>query len=157
MKQVRFRVWNGSQMEHKIMAGFLGAFYVQGIDEKDTACMSPFNTKYQDDTFLMQFTGLLDCNGKEIYEGDFLKCLNPKSLMYSADELCSHFLVRWDERKTGFNCFPQTTLTKEDYKTALEHYGGTITWPDENVLLNHWHYEVIGNLFENQELLVPKF
>ena len=45
-REIKFRVWTGQEMEHRIMVGFLGAFYVQGIDEKDSASMSPFNTKY---------------------------------------------------------------------------------------------------------------
>ena len=34
MKIIKFRVWNGHKMELNIMAGLLGAFYVQGMNEK---------------------------------------------------------------------------------------------------------------------------
>jgi hypothetical protein len=70
---IKVRVWTGSQMEYNVMAGFLGSFYVQGIDEKDSASISQFNTKYPEYCPTMLFTQLTDKIGKEIWQGDIIK------------------------------------------------------------------------------------
>jgi uncharacterized phage protein (TIGR01671 family) len=126
MKTVKFRIWNGMKMEYNIMAGFLGSFYVQGIDEKDTACMSPFNTKYPETTPLMQFIGLEDKNGKEIYEGDIIKTETEKAMQ-----------VSWNKHFASF------CLDRKGW--MFTHYFGEAVDPTQ--------IEIIGNIYENADLL----
>ncbi len=59
-REIKFRAWDESQ---KYMA-------YQGTPDLETiqSFMHHFGDKE-----LMQFTGLLDCNGKEIYEGDVIE------------------------------------------------------------------------------------
>ena len=72
-----------------------------------------------DNTNVMQFTGLKDKNGKEIYEGDILKGI------FSHDEERIR-LIKWIKEDSCFNCTESDTT---DY------------------------FEVIGNKFENPELI----
>jgi uncharacterized phage protein (TIGR01671 family) len=76
---------------------------------------------------LMQYTGLKDKNGKEIYKGDIVKNLDGDVA-----------LVQWDEDVVGFALY----------------------WiEDDGLVFGTWgskdgpYLEVIGNFYENPELL----
>ncbi len=74
----------------------------------------------------MQFTGLLDKNGKEIYEGDILK-----------DNIDGYVVVR------------EMTGGHFTWKSTLSGIGGIFPF-DYNQKNN---CEVIGNIYENPELI----
>lgn len=97
---------------------------------------APFNipeywATHQSRYQIMQFTGLLDKNGKEIYEGDIVKFVNPQKIRkkYRPQE------VFWFEDKL--------TWRLRDIEGRIS---GIAT---ENGLL----HKVIGNIYENPELL----
>lgn len=113
--------------------------------------------KNTEDYFIMQFTGLKDKNGKEIYEGDYLRqkthpCSQNKDSEIDYDPLFDRYEIKWDSRKNGWNAFPVTASSSKDFDIAIQQLGGLITWPCEDVLANPFHYEIIGNIYENPEL-----
>lgn len=90
-----------------------------------------------------------DKNSKEYYEGDIVRnTLNPD------EPLAYYFQIKWDDRIHGWNAYPIANMTEKEFDENLQAFGGTITWPDANILNNHWHYEIVGNIYDNPELLV---
>lgn len=85
----------------------------------------------QMDTEVLQFTGLKDRNGKEIYEGDILKYNFP-----------------YDGRLKHVS--PVKFLEAEASFGIKDRYGNEI--PLYRIAANNY-FEVIGNIYENEELL----
>ena len=69
MKQriIKFRAWNGEKMFDVSAIDFAGYKILDNETRLDEW------SRWKKDCVLMQFTGLLDKNGKEIYEGDICK------------------------------------------------------------------------------------
>lgn len=117
---IKFRAWDTSGEKSYMLGGY----------ELSDAI---FNHKDVRSLPLMQFTGLHDKNGKEIYEGDMVKHFESEGYGVVKFLSCS-FMVEW----IGQDC----------YSDLLGWYNfkrGAASKPED--------YEVIGNVFENPELL----
>jgi hypothetical protein len=108
MREIKFRAWDGVEMYHS-----------------ERKLWRIFN-EHADWQAIMQFTGLKDKNGKEIYEGDVVTA-DMKGITVKA-------LVRYSEEKAMF---------------GLSLIGMAPFYEFRDL-------EVIGNIYENQELVENK-
>lgn len=90
---------------------------------------------------VMQYTGLKDKNGKEIYEGDIISEYRPSGFNYS--------IVRFGEINISkFVSYPKMcTCFYSDYSNFND------CWSEVPIGNNLKNIEVIGNIYENPELL----
>ena len=141
MREIKFRIWDGIKLIYQddinyidFRSGFASVFdeynYVDNC------------SKGIDIDNIMQYTGLKDIEGKEIYEGDIVEFLD-EEVNYS------HCGVEYDE----FINIGKVIFSHD------ELMGWDIT--NRNMDLEEvWHYreyiKVIGNIYENPELLEGK-
>ena len=121
MREIKFRAWDKEEKEvHEwddlIPSVDLGYLFSNELGEYD---------EYE----LMQYTGLKDKNGVEIYEGDIVETV------YNGEVFAG--VVVYDLSEVDF----KVTDGKEKYGRNFQYLTGN----DEN--------EVLGNIYENPELL----
>ena len=131
MRKIKFRIWDKRNKKmiyktntNKIYMSLDGKLY-NGLNGQD----------FSDDFILMQYTGLKDKNGKEIYEGDIIKS------KYFGDFIVKNGIVRIMDNEAY-----QDNLVSGFY---LQQVSSKELW--------HLDFlkkcEVIGNIYENPELL----
>lgn len=142
MREIKFRVWDSLTKEMVPVVNLtigLGGPVAFGSHPdktwKDTRQVTGADK-------IMQYTGLKDKNGKEIYEGDILKATYPAG--YSLYEVRFGEYDKEESEGSGIGWY------------AIEHYfigkksGQLITGA------NHFGGEVIGNIYENPDLLTSR-
>lgn len=123
MRTIKFRAWDNenNQMLDVQELNFEDCFYGGEMQIKTTMYNDYFDCREMP---LMQFTGLHDKNGKEIYEGDIVKS----------------FFVDTDE---AGNEIYKYYIIEVKYDEVLCSYK----------IDKFMNLEVIGNIYENKELL----
>lgn len=133
MREIKFRAWDSFnnrmiQNDRILKICFLRSNHIPSLviysnrNIENHTEIRENDKQYCNEFELMQYTGLKDKNGKEIYEGDII----------SRGKY--NFEVVWNERKGWYGI--------DDFDNGL------------TVLAQHLDYvEVIGNIYENLELL----
>lgn len=127
----KFRAWHnelGRMMSIKNM--WFQDSRIEELELND-AVMNDYITVSPDEIELMQSTGLFDKNGKEIFEGDIVD--------YKGREV----VVKWHGFYASFI-----------YRFVDELNERVSEWPP--LFLAYYHFEIIGNIYENKELLETK-
>jgi len=122
-KEIKFRAWDRKkkEMTYKPRVDDLKIDGTAWLDVNEAL-------KFEErDYVLMQYTGLKDKNGKEIYEGDILRSSTKLNPDY-------RFEVKW-EVPNSCGCCDQCSGWNVDI---------------------HTEYEIIGNIYETPELLEGK-
>lgn len=129
MRTIKFR---GKSIDGK---EWLYGDLVSSVDKKRFAILVNDKESYDEcevaPKTVGQFSGLYDCNGKKIYEGDILKW-DKDGLLYVVKFWDGMFYASVKECNDGiFGGFPLHALTEHDYRKC----------------------EIVGNMYDNPELL----
>jgi uncharacterized phage protein (TIGR01671 family) len=132
MREIKFRAWDKnrkswlSKANHSIMMN--GEFMYNWGDKTELMGVLPDTPK---EIEVMQYTGLKDKNGVEIFENDFIK-------------YCKKiYVIKW--RKAKFEMIDKTF-------TGKDFLGQPLVSPSLS-MRHEEDLEVIGNIWENTELL----
>ena len=130
MREIKFRVWDEKRKRMYLVNDIDGLlqntwFCPKGSDDGN----------WEDDVELMQYTGIKDDNDKEIYEGDILRFWDRDAVIADTDGEIGYVV---------FNKFNGWVVNKEKYDDEMSYY---------QILAFCENYEIIGNIYENPELL----
>lgn len=156
MRQIKFRAWDkNSNKMFAIKSIDMNVGYVncgRGLPMQHSQCLS------FEDIELMQYTGLKDKKGKEIYEKDILEA----DESHSSTKRVIRYIVIWTNM--GYCCMPLIEFDTEFGNFQRIKINDIEKWIHNNVYeaysecIDFLYYHIkdsaiVGNRFENFELL----
>ena len=126
----KFRVWN-EKTESFIDYGNLMLDLKNGKVYSGDVGIPEYTIDVTNQVILMQYTGCRDKNGIEIYEGDVIK-----------DKYDKTWLVQW---YVGAFVITNKIPDSDGQESTYSYFN--------NLSNHHFYFEVIGNMWENPELL----
>lgn len=123
-REIKFRAWDDGKMVYEKDISHLS------LEDNDIYRLAKFFCNVRNDSKIMQFTGFIDKNSNEIYEGDII-------------DLSGTYKYKVVYEAAKFVCYH-----------VIERYG---RWGDLKRLFDadfsEYYFQVVGNIFENPELL----
>lgn len=145
MREIKFRAWNDfkGMITNPMSMSTIVSRFIKEFRPAPTGFGSRAEEVKPDDYILMQYTGLKDKNGKEIYEGDVLR-------------------IDFGEKYEKKNGWPEERrYTNSEVEWSIDAWSVFSRWNQKKEILGgQWNLGtivsnsvVIGNIYENHKLL----